>query len=68
MEKITTRAELIERLKDVRAVEMAARDGYSQDLMTFRNLDLLNKIGEIEKDENVHISILSMMISMLESE
>lgn len=65
MKKITSRAELLESLKDVRAVEIKARQGYEEDITTFKNFEITNTISKIKLDEDVHIKILDELISML---
>ena len=65
MEKITTKSELRERLKDVRAVEMLARKGYQEDLSTFSNFQITETISKIKIDEDKHIQILSNIIDLL---
>ena len=65
MEKIRTKEELVERLKDVLAVEITARDNYKQDVETFTNFEIVDKIGKIKKDEDKHIALLSGLINDL---
>ena len=66
MKKISSRAELLESLKDVRAVEIKARQGYEEDITTFKNFEITNTISKIKLDEDVHIKILDELIGMLE--
>jgi rubrerythrin len=63
---IPTRKELVRRLKDVQAVEIAARNGYLEDTVTFRNFKLKDMIGKIKKDEDKHIALLQELIDMLD--
>lgn len=65
VEKITTKSELIDRLKDMRAVEIIARDNYKEDVITFENLELKDIIGKIKIEEDRHINILEGLIRML---
>ncbi|MBR9676295.1 hypothetical protein GOV05_04775 [Candidatus Woesearchaeota archaeon] len=65
MEKITTKAELIERLKDAKAVEEKVKKKYSEDASAFTNFDIVNKIREIRNDEIKHIGMLTELIKML---
>ena len=65
MEKITTKKELIERIEDVRAVEMTARKGYEEDLNTFKNFKITGTIARIKKDEDNHIKILDNLLEVL---
>jgi len=63
---ITSKSELIESLKDVRAVEVTARKGYEEDAITFKNFEITNTVAKIKLDEDVHIKILDQLIAMLE--
>ena len=65
MKKITSRTELKEILKDIRAVEILARKGYDEDVHTFSNFELKNKIEKIKIDEDKHIQILDDLINLL---
>ncbi|PLW79978.1 hypothetical protein C0585_04795 [Candidatus Woesearchaeota archaeon] len=67
MEKMTTRAEFIERLKEIRAVEILARKSYLEDVALFKNSELKVRIQEIKDDEDKHILILEQLIYMLEN-
>ena len=66
MKRITSREGLIEGLKDVRAVEILARKGYEEDLTTFNNFEIINRITKIKIDEDDHIRILDELIALLE--
>lgn len=68
MKRITSKAELLESLKDVRAVEIMARKGYEQDILTFKNFEITNMIAKIKQDEDAHISLLDELIKMLSRE
>jgi len=65
MERITTKAELLERLKDIRIVEVLARNGYEEDITTFKNFEIKNTIERIKEDEDKHIKLLDELIAML---
>jgi hypothetical protein len=65
MKRITTRAEFLERLKDIRIVEVVARRGYEEDIITFRNFIITDTIKKIKEDEDKHIKMLDELISML---
>ncbi len=67
MEKITTKAELIEKLEDVKAVEISARQSYLEDISSFRSKKIVDTISEIKRDEDKHIAILEKLISSLKS-
>ena len=65
MEKITTKSELRERLKDIHAIEILARKGYQNDLSTFKNFQITETISKIKVDEDKHIDMLSEIIDFL---
>ena len=65
MEKIITKAELLERLKDIRIVEVLARNGYEEDIATFKNFEITDTIKRIKEDEDKHIRLLDELIAML---
>jgi hypothetical protein len=65
MEKITTKSELLERLKDIRIVEVIARQSYEEDTNTFKNFEITNTIQKIKLDEDKHIALLDDLINML---
>ena len=65
MRRITSRAELLESLKDVMVVEIKARHGYEEDIITFRNYEISNTISKIKLDEDEHVRILDMLIELL---
>ncbi|MFH0869739.1 MAG: hypothetical protein V1866_01635 [archaeon] len=66
MNLITSKAELLERLRDVRIIETVAKKGYEQDLETFKNFQITDTIGKIKEDEDKHIALLDELIRMLE--
>jgi hypothetical protein len=63
---ITSKQELVESLKDVRAVEIMARKGYEEDILTFRNFEITNTVTKIKIDEDTHIALLDELIKMLD--
>jgi rubrerythrin len=65
MVTVSTRKDLCERLKDIRAAEILARDGYKEDTITFTNFLITQKIEKIKKDEDHHIKMLDKLIEML---
>ena len=65
VEKIITKAELLERLKDIRIVEVIARKGYEEDIITFKNFEIKSNINRIKEDEDKHIRLLDELIAML---
>jgi hypothetical protein len=66
MEKITTKKELLDSLKNIRVFEIKARDSYSEDIMTFKNFKLKETIAKIKHDEEKHIILLDELIALLE--
>lgn len=67
MEKITSKNELVERLKDVLAVETIARNNYKEDVEVFSDKKLITQINLIKRDEDKHLAILESLIKLLES-
>jgi rubrerythrin len=65
MEKITTKKELIQRIGDVRALEIEARDNYIKDIALFDNPDFGKVIDSIKIDENKHIALLDDILKEL---
>jgi hypothetical protein len=65
MEKITTKKELMQRLQEVKAIEILARKSYIQDGLTFSNFQIKDSIGKIKIDEDKHIALLDELIKML---
>ena len=65
MKKITSKKELIESLKDARAVELAARNMYLKDIKSFSDLRIKNTFKAIINDETIHISLLDELLEML---
>ena len=57
MERITTKSELLERIKDIRIVEGIARQGYEEDLVKFKNFEITNTLEKIKLDEDKHIAL-----------
>jgi len=66
MEKIPTKKEFIERLKDTSAVEILARRGYEEDVITFKNFEIKDTMEKIKAEEDEHIEMLKELINMLE--
>ncbi|MGV8169358.1 MAG: hypothetical protein ACP5N3_04850 [Candidatus Nanoarchaeia archaeon] len=66
MQMINTKQELIERLKDLLAVETLARDTYKQDIILFKKPEITTIIERIEQDEEFHIKLIQDLIFMLE--
>jgi hypothetical protein len=67
MEKISTKKELIERLEQIRDVEVIARDSYSSDIITFKNFEIVDTIAKIRKDEFRHIKLIDDMLDLLKN-
>ncbi len=66
MKKLKNRKELLEVVKDLRAVEITARDDYQSNVMTFKNFEIVNTFSEIKSEEDKHIEILNKIIRMIE--
>jgi len=66
MEKLNTKKQLLEGVKDLLAVEITARKSYENDILTFSNLKLVDVIEKIKKDEDRHIRMLKELIKLLE--
>jgi|WetSurMetagenome_2_1015567.scaffolds.fasta_scaffold2149322_1 rubrerythrin len=66
MEKLNTKKQLLEGVKDLLAVEMTARKSYEDDILTFNNFKLVDVIEKIKKDEDRHIRMLKELIKILE--
>jgi bacterioferritin (cytochrome b1) len=66
MEKLNTKKQFLEGLKNLLAVESLARDSYKSDMMTFNNFKLVDTIEKIKDDEDNHIYMLKQLIKMLE--
>jgi hypothetical protein len=67
MNELNTRAELIEVLEDLRAVEIIARNNYIKDVTTFQNFIISDTIEKIKLDEDRHILVLEKLLKMLKS-
>lgn len=63
--EIRNREDLIELLKDIRGVEVMARNSYEQDIITFKNFIITDTIKKIKNDEDRHIEVLDSLIKML---
>ncbi len=63
---VTNRRELVERLKDLYSMESVARMSYEEDLATFKNFEILDKIRIIKNDEDRHIAMLKELINLLD--
>ena len=55
MEKISTKQELIEMVKDLISVETQAMKDYQEDVITFSNHKIKETIQQIKEDEIRHI-------------
>jgi rubrerythrin len=65
MEKITTKKELIEMLKDLVAVETVARDNYEKDTHIFVDPKFVDVISHIKSEEDEHIELLNSLLEIL---
>jgi rubrerythrin len=66
MEKLTTKTQLLEGIKDLLAVEILARKSYEDDIETFSNFKLVDVIEKIKGDEDRHIRMLKELVKLLE--
>jgi len=66
METITTKEKLIAELKDVLALEVMVRDRYKGDIDAFSKPQIVDKIKEIELDEEEHVRIINEFIKAQE--
>ena len=68
MEKVSTREEIIEMLKNLHAVEVSARNRYKKEAEhQFIDEKFTKAIWIIKKDEDRHILYLEFLIKMLEA-
>jgi len=65
IKKLTSRAEVLEMLDGLLAVETAARDRYLDEGLTFNNPELKSAILSIKKDEDRHIVMIGELIEKL---
>lgn len=66
METLNTKEELIERVKDVLAVETNARDDYFRDYNSIKDEKIKSALLKIKNDEDKHVAILNSIIKILE--
>lgn len=66
MEKLNTKKQLLDGVKDLLAVETLARKSYENDILDFNDSKLVNVIEKIKKDEDRHIRMLKELIKLLE--
>ncbi|MFH1638230.1 MAG: hypothetical protein ABIB71_07425 [Candidatus Woesearchaeota archaeon] len=67
MGKITTRAELVEGLKDQLKLGKMARDAYKEESLIFSNPKILQLIRSMKEDEEKHIGLVEELLDMLEN-
>jgi rubrerythrin len=65
VQKISSRKELLERIKDVRCVEIEARARYDDDVHTFEKRWIKRVLNQIVRDEDRHIEMLNKLIRIL---
>ncbi|MFH1209681.1 MAG: hypothetical protein V1663_02745 [archaeon] len=65
MEKIITKLDIIERLKNIKGVEILARRAYQEDLSNYKNKGVLTIITEIKNDKDRHVRLLDDLITFL---
>ena len=66
MEKLNTKKQLTEGIRDLLAVETLARKSYENDIKSFNNFKLVDTIERIKNDEDRHIKLLKELITLLE--
>lgn len=66
MEKITSKKQLLENLKNIIALEIRAKENYEEDKESFRDKNIVLTIEEIIDDESVHIDLINELITLLE--
>lgn len=67
MERLNTREQLLEGIKDLLSVETAARKSYQLDIATFKNSLIVDTIEDIKIDEDRHIKMLKELVKILEN-
>ena len=65
MKKLTSRVEVIDMLENLLAVEKSARDRYEEEVLSFNDADLKEKINSIKKDEDRHIAMIEELIGKI---
>lgn len=66
MNSITTKKELVEQLKNIRALEIVARDDYKLDSINFEKEEITEVFKKIKAEEDKHIFLLDEIIKILE--
>jgi hypothetical protein len=67
MEKVTTKPEFLERLKDLKSLEISARDSYEKEIKGFSDENLVNPLRKIKLDEDKHISLINTIIEIVQN-
>lgn len=65
MEKITTKAQLIELIEDIRLFEVGARDAYVNDIAIFHSTHITGLIKTVKDDEDKHIKMVDEILRVL---
>ena len=68
MERINTRNELIDMLKNIVALEIKAKEDYEEDMKLFNDEQILSTLKKIRDDEIRHIDMLEKLIKFLTKE
>jgi rubrerythrin len=68
MNKITTKAELIDMIENILALERKARDDYKKDAEIFKTENIVKTLKHIELDEERHIKMLEALIFLLKKD
>ena len=66
MEMLKNRDDLLETMKDMRVLEIKARDSYNQDAHTFKDSKIVKTFKAIKKEEELHISMIDTIIRIIE--
>jgi hypothetical protein len=64
--KLTTKAQLLDRLRDLLAMELGAEKNYEADVGTFTNFVITDTIEKIRQDELRHITLIKEAIALVE--
>ena len=62
MEALKNKHDLLETIKDLRVLEINARDSYEQDTHIFKDSKITKTFKAIKKEEDKHIAILDTIL------
>jgi len=66
MDLLKNKHDLLETMKDLRVLEIKARDSYEQDTHLFKDKKIVKTFEQIRKEEVKHIAIIDTIIVILE--